>query len=481
MNIIKTAVLLSAAVACYGCYGIRASSGGAEANTSQRKTNPSDIALPSGYKAEVVATGLTFPTSITFDENGSIYVVESGYSYGEKWTEPKLLKIASSGKTSVIATGEKNGPWNGVVYHDGNFYVAEGGEMEGGKILRISKEGDIRALIEDLPSTGDHHTNGPVINNGYIYFGQGTATNSGVVGEDNAKFGWLKRKPDFHDIPCKDIVLAGTNYESLNPLTTDPDDKATTGAFVPFNTKTTEGQVINGSVPCSGAVMRIPIDGGDPELVAWGFRNPYGLAVHDGQLFVVENGFDERGSRPVWGTGDILWKVEEGTWYGWPDYSGPHPLSDDLYKSPGQESTKLLLKEKPNEVPGPVAILGVHSSSNGMDFSTSDIFGYNGWAFIAQLGDMSPNVGKVMGPVGFKVVMVDVDSGIMKDFAVNTGKRNAPASVLKNGGLERPVAVRFHPDENALYVVDFGILEIDGKKTISHEGTGVVWKISKEK
>lgn len=481
MKIVKTAVLLSIAITCYGCYGVRPSSGGAEANTSIRKTDASDIALPRGYAAEVVATGLTFPTGITFDENGNAYVVESGYSYGEKWTEPKLLKIESSGKTSLIATGEKNGPWNGVVFNDGNFYVAEGGEMNGGKILRISQDGDITTLIENLPSTGDHHTNGPVIHNGYIYFGQGTATNSGVVGEDNAKFGWLKRKPDFHDVPCKDVVLAGTNYESLNPLTPDPDDKAITGAYVPFNTKTTAEQVIEGSVPCSGAVMRIPVDGGDPELVAWGFRNPYGLAVHNGQLYVVENGFDERGSRPVWGTGDILWQVEEGKWYGWPDYSGPHPLNDDLYRVPGKESTKLVLKEKPNDVPDPVAILGVHSSSNGMDFSKSAGFGYEGWAFIAQLGDMSPNVGKVMGPVGFKVVMVDVNDGIMKDFAVNKGKRNGPASVLKNGGLERPVAVRFHPEENALYVVDFGILEIDEGNTVSHERTGVIWKISKQK
>lgn len=147
---------------------------------------------------------------------------------------------------------------------------------------------------------------------------------------------------------------------------------------------------------------------------------------------------------------------------------------------PGKGKTKLLLKEKPNEPLHPIAVLGVHSSSNGMDFSTTDEFGFKGYAFIAQLGDMAPNVGKVSGPVGFKVVMVDVENGIVKDFAVNKGKRNGPASVLKSGGLERPVAVQFSPDGKALYVVDFGIIGISGNKTISHQGTGVVWKITKK-
>lgn len=473
-------ILLIVILSLSGCYGIRPSSGGAEVNTISRKVNAEDIALPKGYTIEAVASGLTFPTGITFDDQGQAFIVESGYSYGESWTEPRLLKVEASGKTSVIATGEKNGPWNGVTYEDGFFYVSEGGVLNGGKILKISVEGKVTALVENLPSKGDHHTNGPVIFNGYAYFGQGTATNSGVVGEDNAEFGWLKRNPDFHDIPCKDIVLNGRNYETNNVLTEDPNDKATTGAFVPFNTKTEDGQVIAGSVPCSGSILRVPVDGGEPELVAWGFRNPYGLAIHGKKLFVVENGFDDRGSRPVWGTGDILWEVKEGQWYGWPDYSGHHALNEEVYKVPGNGLTDLLLKEPPNEAPHPIAVLGVHSSSNGMDFSTSDDFGYKGQVFIAQLGDMAPNVGKVLGPVGFKVVKVDVEKGVVRDFAVNKGEENGPASKLKKGGFERPVAVKFSPDGKSLYVVDFGILEISGGKTVSHKDTGMVWKITKQ-
>lgn len=276
-------------------------------------------------------------------------------------------------------------------------------------------------------------------------------------------------------------MLKGKNFETSNVLTEEnKDDKANTGAFVPFNTATSEGQIIKGSIPCSGSVMKVSVNGGPLELVAWGFRNPFGLAVHDGKLFVADNGYDDRGSRPIWGTGDILWEVKEGTWYGWPDHSGSEMLSHEEFKVPGKGETELLLTEHPNKPPKPAAMLGVHSSSDGLDFSTSDEFGYKGKAFIAQFGDMAPNVGKVLAPVGYKVVMADVETGAVYDFAVNKGKKNGPASWLKKGGLERPVAVKFHPSENALYIIDFGILSIEGGKVISKQKTGVIWKITKQ-
>lgn len=468
-----------------GCFKIHPSEGGGQLSykpNRNRTITPSDIALPAGYKIEAVATGLTFPTGITFDENGRVYVVESGYAYGEVWTTPKLIRLEKE-DTTVIARGTKNGPWNGVYYNNGNFYIAEGGELEGGKILKVSAEGQVTSLIENLPSFGDHHTNGPVVKDGYVYFGQGTATNSAIVGNDNADYGWLKRKENFHDIPCQDIVLIGVNYRTDNVLTENPGDKALTGAYSPYNTPTTAGQVIKGRVPCTGAIMRVPVEGGRPELVAWGLRNPYGLAYSpEGKLYITENSYDVRGSRPVWGTGDVLWRIEPGKWYGWPDFAGGKPIKFDEEFTPPKEEEQVapLLTRYPDTPPKPAAILGVHSSSNGMDFSANPEFGYQGEAFIAQFGDMAPAVGKVWSPVGFKVVRVDASTGVIHDFAVNKGKRNGPASWLKSGGLERPTAVRFNPVDRALYVVDFGIVTMDEKGAHPKEGTGVVWKITRE-
>ena len=125
--------------------------------------------------------------------------------------------------------------------------------------------------------------------------------------------------------------------------------------------------------------------------------------------------------------------------------------------------------------PRPVAYLGVHSSSNGLDIAPPP-FGHAGEVFVAQFGDMAADVGKVMGPVGFRVIRVDPTSGVIQDFAVNR-QGNGPASLLDAGGLERPVAVRFGPDGSSLYVVDFGVLEMTESGPSPKPGTGVVWRI----
>ncbi|MER3422911.1 MAG: hypothetical protein C4293_06440 [Nitrospiraceae bacterium] len=96
-------------------------------------------------------------------------------------TVPKLLRVESGGTTTEIARGA-NLPWNGVTFHEGSFYVA-GGHLAFGQILRITLEGAVAVLIDHLPSMGDCHADKPVIgSDGWLYFGQGTATNSGVVG-----------------------------------------------------------------------------------------------------------------------------------------------------------------------------------------------------------------------------------------------------------------------------------------------------------
>ena len=465
-----------------GCFRLRGSSGGGQTPfTPPHLIRAEDVALPAGYQLEPVVSGLTFPTGVTFDDAGRIYVVEAGYSYGEVWATPRLLRVESEGRLTAVATGGRNGPWTGVVFHRGAFYVAEGGELEGGRILRITADGAITPLITDLPSRGDHHTNGPAIwPDGQLYFGVGTYTNSGVVGEENAEFGWLKRYPHLHDIPCRDITLTGENFVSKNPLQPNSNERVETGAFSSFGTRTVEGQIIRGQVPCSGAILRIPLSGGRPELVAWGFRNPFGLAFSpDGRLFVTDNSYDDRGSRPVHGTGDLLWAVTPGAWYGWPDFHGTHRLdAGDRYDPPGGPRPRVLLAAHPNIPPKPAAILGVHSSSNGFDFSRNPAFGYVGQALIAQFGDQAPVAGKTLWPVGFKVIRVDLTNGVIEDFAVNKGRINGPASRIGGGGLERPVAARFDPGGSALYIVDFGVMTMSDRSEPRTE-TGVLWRVTR--
>jgi glucose/arabinose dehydrogenase len=473
------AVALIATLA--GCFAMLPSQGGGQTEFNPpRQLDPQDVALPAGYRIEVVATGLNLPTGVAFDDQGRPYVVEAGYSYGDVWTTPRLVRVEPDGQLTQIVAGQ-DPPWNGVTFHDGAFYVAAAGHRDGGRIVRIGMDGATTTLVDSLPSLGDHHTNGPVTGpDGWLYFGQGTATNAGVVGLDNFDFGWVPRQPAFHDIPCRDVTLVGKNYTTRNPLTPDDDDEVATGAYVPFGTPTNSGQTIRGRVPCGGAILRVRPSGGPMELVAWGFRNPFGLAwSQEGRLYVTENAYDVRGSRPVFGTGDVLWRVEPGTWYGWPDFHAGRPLTDaDWYEPPGGAAPGFLLAEHPGVPPRPVAMLGVHSSSNGFDFARNPAFGHVGEAFIAQFGDMAPGVGKVLAPVGYRVVRVDASSGVVHDFAVNRGDKNGPASWLGTGGLERPVAVRFDPSGTALYVVDFGVMTTGGDPH-PRLGTGVLWRITR--
>jgi glucose/arabinose dehydrogenase len=447
-----------------------------------RTTTTQAIALPAGYRIEAVARGLTFPTGVAFDEQGGVFVVESGYSPKDgPRTTPRLVRVGTGGAITEVARGGDNGPWNGVAFHGGSFYVVEGGKKAGGKVLRIEADGRIQALVENLPSLGDHDANGPAIGpDGSVYFGIGTATNSGVVGEDNLAFGWLADHPEFHDIPCEDVVLRGVNYATRDLRRKGSEDEVESGVYMPFGTASTAGQVVAGQVPCTGAVMRVGAAGGQAELVAWGFRNPFGLAFSpSGKLYVTDNSYDVRGSRPVYGTGDLLWELEPGRWYGWPDYHGRRGLDDgDHFAPPGRKDVGRVLEKSPPPPPAPAAVLGVHSSSNGFDFATSPEFGHVGDAFVAQFGDMAPMVGKVLTPVGFKVVRVDVQKGTVEDFAVNGGDQNGPASMLGNGGLERPIAARFDPTGSELYVVDFGVLGMTPAPE-PKPATGVLWRIRK--
>lgn len=472
-----SAAMLATTFLISACYGILPSQGGGEtAFSPPRVIRPADVLVPDAYQVEAIATGLTFPTGIAFDDAGTPHVTESGYSYGEVFLKPRLLRIGPDGSTTTVAEVAGNGPWNGVDWHAGGFYVAEGGEIEGGRILRIVPGQAPVAIVGGLPSVGDHHTNGPAIGpDGWLYFGQGTATNSGVVGTDNYQFGWLERYPGFHDVPCRDLRLTGINYTTENPLTAAADE-VVTGAYVPFGTPTAPGQVVQGAIPCNGAVLRVRPEGGPVELVAWGFRNPFGLAfAPDGALYLTENGYDDRGSRPAWGTADHLWRVEAGRWYGWPDYSGGDPLDRQRYAPPGGAVPARVVADPQETPPRPVAFLGVHSSSNGLDIAPAT-FGYGGEVFIAQFGDMAADVGKVMGPVGFRIVRVDPKSGVIHDFAVNR-QGNGPASLLNTGGIERPVDVRFGPDGLSLYVVDFGVLDMTENGPSPKPGTGVLWRI----
>ncbi len=388
-----------------------------------------------------------------------------------------MLKVDTT--TGVVETffelpfdrWRKTGAVTGACWHDGSLYL-----MNTDTLSRIGPDGQLQDVVTDLPGLGDHQSNYPVVGpDGKLYFGQGTATNTAVVGPDNFSYEWLRHFPDFHDRPGADVVLTGQNYESPDVLGSIT-ETVRTGAYVPFGTETTPGQVVAGDVRCNGAVLRCNPDGSELELVAWGLRNPYGIAfAADGRLFATEHGIDERSARYIVGDHEDFYEIVEGAWYGWPDFASGIRL-DDPYWGDGGRGRQPVLAEHPDaNPPEPFATFPQHSGPNGVDFCRDPAFGFDGDAFVALFGDLTPVTARLTTPSGFKVVRVEMRTGEVVDFALN--KIQGPASKLPHRGLERPSHCQFGPD-GALYLVDFGQVSLAPEKggVRVQQGTGALWR-----
>src|SRR5438128_1724045 len=300
---------------------------------------------------ELVADGFSFPTSLTFDETGTIYIAESGLPFGGAPRGGRIWRIARDGNRSLLAEGLRE-PVNGLTFYKGSLYVSEGGHP--GRISRLELNGQQTVILDNLPGPGNYHTNmvafGP---DGKLYFSQGAMSNTGIIGLDAYELGWLRRLPHAHDLPGYDITLAGINIETANPLQNEQGVQVQTGAFAPFGTPTEAGQRIPSQLPCSAGVMRCHPDGSDLELVAWGLRNAYGLGfLPDGRLLATDQGADDRGSRPLANCADVLFEVRPGAWYGWPDFVAGRPVTDGCFHPDNGPKPSFLLSNH-HELPPP--------------------------------------------------------------------------------------------------------------------------------
>jgi glucose/arabinose dehydrogenase len=435
----------------------------------------------------VVASGFNTPVHCCFDDLGACYLIECGHKVEAK---PRILKVdVSTGEYETFyelpqERWNQTGAVTGACWHEGYLYVANTDH-----IIRIAPDGRAEDILTGLPGLGDHQTNYPVVGpDRKLYFGEGSATNAGVVGADNFAYEWLPRFPQFHDVPAQDVTLAGRNYEFKNVLG-DVRETARSGAYVPFGAETQPGQVIKGDAKCTGAILRCNLDGSGLEVVAWGLRNPYGIAFHpDGRLFATEHGIDERGGRYIVGDLEDFYEIREGAWYGWPDFASGIRL-DDPYWGDGGQGREPVLAEHPTpeghpDPPKPFVTFEPHAGPNGLDFSRSAGFGFEGDAFVALFGDLAPiTTHSTPRPAGFRVVRVDMRSRRAVDFAVN--KIAGPASKLPHAGFERPSHCAFGPlpggggAKDALYVVDWGEIEIapEAGGVRMKAGTGTLWRI----
>lgn len=434
-----------------------------------RPLNPDAITLDAGYRIEPVLANLSVPTTAIFDGN-DLLIGESGWA---NTAPPRILRVKPDWTIQTVAQDGLVGPVTGLAMVNGQLLVSYKG-----KVSIVESGSTLRDIITGLPSDGDHQNNNIVLGpDGKIYLGQGTVTNSGVVGEDNYIFGWLDKHPDIHDVPCKDITLVGQNFETGNPLNPEKNDKAITGAYKIFGVSSTPGEVIKGDVKCNGAILRFDPDGSNPEVYAWGLRNPFGLEFdRNGQLWATYHGADVRGSRSIFNDPDYLVRVEKDAWYGWPEFFDGKPVTNPGFHAPTKEQPQFLWKEHP-PLTKAFARFDSHAGANGLVFSPGGAFGFDGAAFVADFGAFLPvTTGVNVKPQGFDVVRVDMNTAEVHGFASN--KLPGPNYVNQSGGFDRPSDLLFAPDQS-LYVVDWG------SSTIGPEGlklvplTGAIWRVYK--
>lgn len=443
-------------------------------------TDPEALVLPSGYRAEVVAEGFTYPTSLAVAADGTVYVGEAGYVYGPKSATARVLAVSPGSVVAEVARGF-DGPLGGLALQDGLLYVSHRGKVT---VLELENQGPPAGprrdpprhdFVSGLPSLGDHQNNdikvGP---DGLLYLGQGTATNAGVVGSDNFVYAWADRYPEFCDVPSRDWILTGISYPDRDLRTANPADSVLTDAFAPFGTVWAEGTTLQGDAKAGGTVLQIDPGTGGTRVYADGLRNPYGLAfAADGSLYTTNLGYDDRGVRAVKGSPDWLVRIREGAWYGWPDYAGLRPLSDPAFASRRGSNLEPLIANPP-PVEGQLAEFAVHSSPMKPDVSPGGRFGDPGGIYVPLFGDAEPLTEDLPGPVPTGVVRVDPDTGQVRPFLRNrTGGRAA----RYDRGIKRAVACAFDPSGDALHVLDFGCIETTDLAPNAIPRTGVLWRI----
>lgn len=453
--------------------------------------------ITKGYKIEPVLWNLTTPSSVAFDDKGNVYLAEAGNTIGGLETTPRILKIDSNNKVSSLVERDLYGPITDIEYHDGKLYVSNRAKISYVDV----KSGVVSDIIVGLPSLGNFKNTQMVFGpDGRLYFGEGTVTNSGVIGKDS--YPWLKLIPMLHgvpkyyDIPGKNITLTGQNFETSNILTRhNATDNSTTGAFVPFGNYTYKNQVILGDNKCNGCILSTQDDGSDLKLIGWGLRNPTGLAFENGNsstLLVTNEGADEIGSRPIANDSDKIYRIDIsnksniGQFYGWPDYFGnAEPVTDPKFQSSkSDQPLGFLMKEHPS-VQKPLSLINNSAGIGQMAVSNNSNFGFKNMTFISQSGNLanqttnstSSNDTSIID--GQKIILYDSKSNNYSSFLS-----------LKNYDPSfRPVDVKFSLDGSALYVVSLGKAEI--RNTVPDKGfalpnpipwvyknTGILWKIT---
>jgi hypothetical protein len=535
-------------------------------------TLPPSINLPPGFTASVFAKNLNMPTGIAFLGNSSsfqVFVLESGHGVPSVCNDemawpggpfdinnpftPDILVFNQNGTKIRGPLGKPTSSGGGFQPSGPAVDIAFVNGLSGGRLFatdsnqsthqhngqnnssRISilnpMTGMVTPFITNLP-TGDHPTEQLAFRgDGWIYWSQGSTTNSGVVGLDNGS------GQNQSDIPCQDITLSQNVFIS----SFGPPEVATSGyspfgvqqpgATIPAFFNSFTGQVRQGV--CDGATLRAQLsNASNIQAFGWGHRNGYAIRFAPvdhplaGNLLVGEDGADERGARPSNGAPEVFSIDRQNpdgspVYHGWPDRYGFLPTSqavfnpvggssDDVCPPPFDQATCLanlqkagaipiadVLASPPQQITAPLALEAADSSFTGIDF-VPDAFvigpvqpGAALYSLEGDFGFSAPNATAPAPEVGHEVKLINFNQVPGSPLALrfqNFGRNSTgdQAFVTNINGFNRPTNIRFGPDGCA-YVVDYGAVRDLGSDShfvgaangplVQIPGTGVIWKI----
>lgn len=280
--------------------------------------------------------GLTLAKDFAEDDNGNFYIAFNN----------RIQFVNESGKSYNLF---KDNSLNieDLEYYDGKLYYASKNSIYSYDIQNKNQ----KELIDNLPNLGDYKDIKIKIYNGYLYAAIGSATNSGVVGEDNK---WIKDNPFYHDITPKSITLKGQNFGNNK-----------TGAFTTNNTSNFKGQIVPEHFPGNASIIIYNLTTKASETYAYGIRNISGMDFNsEGKLIADVGGMEDRGLRPIEGDSDYIYSIEKGKWYGWPDYSGGDPVDSPKFKGLNNTKVNFILDKHPTT--NPPAPLYQHKSLSSL-------------------------------------------------------------------------------------------------------------------
>src|SRR4051812_35767953 len=480
----------------------------------QRTIDRAIVDYPPSFDLKEFAQNLNCPTAMCFDPDGTMFIVEGGIAnqpvhiFGRRADGSQIEIYPLSTRLPLIARDKFKvcGPVGGIAASNGKLFVTHRDANDMGVVTAFNYDGTHSSVTSEFPAQGDYGITDITVRpgDGRLFFGVGPATNSGVVGPDN--IAWLRKHANAFDVSPFDLKLYGLKFTSPNPLGGwfGAPDRAVTGPFQQFNTndKTRIKKAENGRA--NSCVYSISQSGGDLRMESCGIRLPRGLGFSEYGCYATNDGMEMRGTRPVKDDPDAFIKVlQDGSWYGFPDYStNMIAISDQLFQPPaallkdsGYPDINQLIDRDNSNLPRKlmepnrnVLSQGIFPSMSGaskFDFIPENTTAlpyrnFKGHAIVALSGDRAPYAtsGQPLpnGPVGYKIVSVNLDNKKVTDFIYNT--RGLPASKMGKGvvGLDCPCDVKMGPD-GSLYILDMGVVSMKTGQPHIAARTGRIFKL----